>query len=137
MPIMVLTDVFLSIGGVDLSDHVDQVTLNYSADILDKTAFGTAGTRQRVGGLKDWSISFQIQSDEAASSVSQTLFPLVGATTAVIMRPKKATAVGATNPNYQGNAVLENFNPLDGGIGELARSSSTLQGDGLLTRAIT
>jgi hypothetical protein len=135
MPIMVLTDVFLSIGGVDLSDHVDQVTLSYSADVIDKTAFGTAGTRQRVGGLKDWSMSFQVQSDEAAGSVSATLFPLVGATTAVIMRPKKATAVSATNPNYQGNAVLENFNPLDGGIGELARSSSTLQGDGLLTRA--
>ena len=135
MAIQVLTDVMVSVNGVDLSDHVDSVTLNYSADMLDKTAFGTAGTRQRVGGLKDWSLAIQVQSDEAAGSVSATLFPLVGASVPIIVRTRKGVAISATNPEYRGNAVLENFNPLDGGIGELARSGCTLQGDGGLTRA--
>lgn len=130
----VYTNAFVSVGGVDLSGHVRQATISYSAEMQDKTAMGDL-TRTRLGGLKDWSLELNFNQDFAASNVDATLFPLVGTSVAVIIRPDVA-AVSAINPNFTGNAILESYAPLGGNVGDMAETPVSFQADGTLTRAV-
>lgn len=134
MATLVFKDAFVSINGVDLSDHVKSVTVNYSAEMLDATAMGN-DTKISKGGLKNWSVEVEFHQDYATSNVDATLFPLVGSTFTVIVRPVKATAVSATNPNYTGTGILESYSPIGGAVGELAATSITIQPAGTLSRA--
>lgn len=131
----VLTDAFVSINAVDLSDHVNQVTLNYQAELQDSTTMG-ADTRERLGGLKDWSLEIDFYQDFDAAEVDATLFPLVGATFTAIVREDKTAGVSATNPNYSGTGILESYPPLGGSIGEMSASSVTIQAAGTLSRLV-
>lgn len=134
MPVMVLKNAYVLINAVNLSDHVKSVTINYAAEILEKTAM-SANSKQRIAGLKDWSVDVELNQDFAAASVDATLFPLVGAAAFAIEIRPDAGVVSATNPKYTGNALLESYPPISGSVGELATVSITLQGDGDLTRA--
>ena len=134
MPVMVLKNAYVLINSVNLSDHVKSVTINYAAEIIEKTAM-SANSKQRIGGLKDWSIDIELNQDFAAASVDATLFPLVGAAAFPIEIRPDAGVVSATNPKYTGNALLESYSPITGTVGELATTSITLPGDGDLARA--
>jgi len=136
MATLVYTDAFVSINSVDLSDHVRSVQLNYEAEILDDTAMSTSGTRSNRPGLKNWTLTVEFYQDFAAANVDATLFALIGAVAfPVIVRPVKATVVGATNPNYTGNAVLESYPPITGEIGVMGMASATFRCSGALVRA--
>ena len=136
MPILVLTDPFLSINAVDMSDHTKQVAFDATADMLDSTAGGNT-TRQRLAGLKDWSVEADIEEDYAAASIDATLFPLIGAAPfAIEVRPVKTGGRSATNPGYSGNAVLENYKPVAGQHGQILMTHVILRGAGPLTRNI-
>jgi len=134
LPVMVLKNAYVSVNSVDLSDHVTSVTINYSAEILEKTAMG-ASSKQRIAGLKDFSVDLEFNQDFAAGEVDATLFPLVGAAAFPIEIRPDAGVVGTANPKYTGNGLLESYSPLDGSVGELATTSTTIQGDGDLARA--
>ncbi len=132
---LVFTDAFVSFNAVDLSASVKSVTLDYSAEALDITAMGDS-THIRLGGLKDWSASVEFHQDYAAGSVDATLFPLVGTTATLMIRPVKSTVVGPTNPNYTGTALLESYSPVGGAVGEVAATSASFQAASTLTRAV-
>lgn len=129
----VLTDASVVVNGVDLSDHVRSLTLQYNADAVDKTAMGDT-TRNRTGGLKDWSVSIEFNQDFAANEVDATLFPLVGSTFTFTGKPTSA-AVSATNPSFSGSALLESYQPINGSVGDLHTTSVSLVAAGDLTRA--
>ncbi len=131
---LVLTDAFVSFNAIDLSASVKSVTLDYSAEALDVTAMGDT-THIRLGGLKDWNASVEFHQDYAAGNVDATLFPLVGSTAVLIIRPDKSDAVSATNPNFTGTALLESYSPVGGAVGEVAATSASFQAAGALTRA--
>ena len=135
MPAFVLKNAYVLINAVNLSDHVKSVTINYAAEILEKTAM-SANSKQRIAGLKDWSVDVELNQDFAAASVDATLFPLVGAAAFAIEIRPDAGVVSATNPKYTGNALLESYTPITGSVGELATTSITLPGDGDLARAV-
>ncbi len=142
MATLVYTDAFLSVATVDLSDHVKSLTLNYSAEMLDDTVMGTSGTRSSKPGLKNWSLEVQFLQDFAASSVDATLFPLIGAASfAVATRQSKTAAISVSNPQYSGNAVLENYTPITGEVGTLGMTNCTFRAGGgpanVLARATT
>ena len=126
-------DASVVINSVDLSDHVRQVTLNVSAAELDDTAMGDT-FRSRIGGLKDWSVTLEFNQDFAASEVDATLWPLLGTTTTITIKPTSGS-VSATNPSYSGTVLVSQYNPLTNGVGDLATTSVTWQGAGALTRA--
>lgn len=133
MATFAFTDASVVVNSVDLSDHVRQVTLNVSADELDDTAMGDT-FRSRIGGLRDWSVSLEFNSDFAASEVDATLWPLLGTTTTITIKPT-SSAVGATNPSYSGSVLVSQANPLGNSVGDLATVSVTWNGAGTLTRA--
>ena len=128
MPTMVYTDAYVRINGTDVSNHVKSVQLNYEAEMLDDTVMGTTGTRSNKPGLKNWTLQVEFLQDYAAGSIDATLFGLVGAAAfPVVVRPVKSTVVGATNPNYTGNAVLESYPPLTGEVGALGTASASFR----------
>lgn len=133
MATLVLTDVSVTIAGTDLSDHVRSVTLDYNADAVEDTNMGDS-THQRIGGLKDWSVSIEFAQDYAASKVDATLFSSVGSTVSFVGKPTSG-AVSATNPSFTGTALVESYQPINGSVGELATASVSLPAAGDLARA--
>lgn len=142
MATLVYTDASLVVNSVDLSDHVRSLTLNYEAEMLDDTVMGTSGTRSSKPGLKNWNLEVEFLQDFAAASVDATLFPLIGASSfPVAARAVKTLAISATNPEYTGNAVLENYTPIAGEVGTLGMTNCTFRAGGgagnVLTRDTT
>jgi IMP cyclohydrolase len=133
---LVLTNAYITINAVNLSDHIASITLTTSDDIVETTAFGTSA-RTRVAGLADNSIALEFHQDYATSSVEATINgspSLVGTITAVVVKPNGATT-GATNPSYSFNALVSEWTPLNGAVGELATASVTWPIDGAITKA--
>lgn len=127
------TNAFVSVNAVDLSTFVRSVTINVEAEDLEDTAMGDT-YRSRIAGLKDWSVDVEFNQDFAASAVDVTLWPLLGTVTALIVKPVNTTT-SATNPQYSGNVLVSEYNPLDGSVGDLATTSVSWPGAGTLSRA--
>lgn len=128
-------DAKVTVNSVDLSQYVRQVSISASADQLDDTAMGDT-FRSRLGGLKDWSINLEFNSDFAAAAVDATLWSLLGTTTTVTVKATSA-ATSATNPIYSGPVLVSALTPVGGSVGDLATVGVTWQGAGALTRATT
>ena len=135
MATFVLYDAYLSVAGVDLSDHVRSVTVDAGQNMADDTAMGDAFV-SNTAGLATWSISVELLQDYASSKVDATLEPLlgIGNTAALVVRPT-SSSVSATNPNYSGTGILESYNPIGGTVGDQAMASATFQSASALTRA--
>lgn len=130
---IVLTDVSVTVNSVNLSDHIASVTLTTDVAEVATTAFGdTAVTR--VGGLKDNSVQIEFHQDFAASNVEATVYPLIGSTTTVVVKPT-SSAVGATNPSYTFSALVSSWSPVAGSVGDLATVSVTWPISGAITKA--
>ncbi len=126
-------DAKVLINSVDLSDHVRSVTLNVEAEDLEDTAMGD-NFRSRIGGLKDWSVDIELNQDYDAAKVDATLWPLLGTVTTISINPFNS-ANSATNPQYSGNVLVSEYNPLDGSVGDLGTTSVSWPGAGALARA--
>jgi len=100
MSAFVLTNAYVMINNVDLSDHVRSVTIDYSAETPESTAMGVA-TKQRLPGLLDWKADIEFNQDYASGKVHATLFTLVGVSTTIIVQAV-AGAESATNPKLPG-----------------------------------
>ena len=130
---LVLTNPSISIAGTDLSSSISSVTLDTKYDIIETTAFGDTA-KKRVAGLADNSITLEFFQDFAASSVEATIFPLLGTAAALIIKPVAST-VTTTNPSYSVSALVSEWQPLKGGIGQLATASVTWPVSGAITKA--
>jgi hypothetical protein len=122
----------VEINGSDLSDHVSSVTLNYASEMLDETAMGDS-TRIRKGGLKAWSIDITPHQDFASGKWDAILWPLVGTTVCVELRPQNICST-AVNPIWSGIGVVEKYNPVGGAVGTLLDAPTTIQSAGDLAR---
>ena len=52
MASLVLTNCFLSINAVDLSDHVESIKINYKANIQENSAMSVS-SKSNIAGLKE------------------------------------------------------------------------------------
>jgi hypothetical protein len=116
-------DYKITVGTVNLSTAINSVTLDITTDEVETTAFGST-YRTRIGGLKDASVSLDFHQDFAAGSVDALLFPLMGSTVAVKIAPTSGT-VTATNPEYRFTALVTQYQPFAGAVGDLATLSVT------------
>lgn len=120
--------------GVDLSADVESITLNYGSEMLDETAMGD-DTRVNKGGLKTWSIDFNVHQDYATTSdPDAVIWPLVGTTTCFEIRTNNSCTTG-TNPAWYGIGVIESYAPVGGSVGSLLDAAGTIQSAGSITRA--
>ena len=132
----VLSNAKVTINAVDLSDHVRSLTINYEAEVVDDTNMGDTA-RNKLPGLLNWTVDIEFAQDYASSKVDATLFSLVGAAAFAISIVPVNTTVSATNPNFNGNALLASYPPLTGSVGALATAPIRLEGTGVLSRTTT
>lgn len=132
---IVLTNAFISVGGVDLSDLVASVTLSETHDVVETTAFSSTAAKTRVAGLEDNSITLEFHQDYATGEVEQTIYPLLGTAAAVIVKPN-GSSTSAFNPSYTCSAIISEWTPINGAVGELASASVTWPVSGAITKAV-
>lgn len=130
---IVLTNAYVTVNSVDVSDHVASVTLNSSIDVVETTAFSTTAARTRIGGLADNSITLEFHQDYASGSIEATIYPLLGTTTSVVVKPN-GSSTSATNPAYTSTVLVSEWTPLNGAVGELATASVTWPVSGAITK---
>ena len=123
----VLTDATVIINSVTLSDHAKAVTVEDTRDQVDLTAFGA--TNKTYGkGLGDGKFTIEFFQDFAAGEVHATLQPLISSTTPVTVEVRATSAArSATNPGIVMSALMFNYNPLSGSIGDASTFSAEFQ----------
>lgn len=131
MPIFAYKDVMLSINAIELQDRANSVVLTYEVEAQDATVFG--GNRASIGGIQNNSLEVTLYQDFAAGEVEATIFPLVGTTTTVVVKPNNA-AQSATNPTYTiTGAYLASHTPINATeVGTTAPISLTFTGGTLV-----
>lgn len=134
MTTQVLTNASVTLNAVNVSAYCEKVSLTYKADMNDVSAMGSTA-HAKLGGLTDWTITLECFEDNTAAGPVATLFSQVGASIAIILLPNGGTA-SATNPKYTGNAIVASIAPIDGQVGQAQKCAVTLDGSGVLTRAI-
>ena len=136
MAIFLNNKVGVKVNSVDLSDHVTSVTLNRSFDELEVTAMGDTGHKY-VKGLEASSVTIDFLNDPASANVLATLQAAWGTTVEVKLLQEKGTAVGATNPLYTMNVLVNNTTDINGGVGDIGTQSVTWNVQGATTVATT
>jgi hypothetical protein len=130
---IVLTNASVSIAGTDLSTSITNITLETKYDIIETTTFGNT-SKTRVAGLADNSISLDFLQDFAASSVEATIYPLLGTTQTIIVKPVSGSTT-TTNPQYTVSALISDWTPLKGAVGQLSTASVTWPISGTIAKA--
>lgn len=129
----VATDYTITIGGTDFSTSLAAVTLDVSAEEQETTSFGNS-FRTRISGLKDGSVSLDFHQDFGATSVDATLWPLLGTSVEIVIKPT-SEATGATNPTYTFDALVTEYQPFASSVGDLATLSVSWPVNGAVVRA--
>jgi hypothetical protein len=111
------------------------LSLNSTFDVVETTAFSSTAAKTRVAGLADNSISLEFHQDYATGEVEQTIYPLLGTVQSVIVKPN-GSSTSAFNPSYTASAVISEWTPLNGTVGELATASVTWPVTGAITKAV-
>jgi hypothetical protein len=126
---IVLTNVGVTFGTTDISSYVTSVTLGSNYDVVETTAFGNTA-RTRVAGLADNSVTFEFNQDYAAGALEATIYPTLGTAVSVTVRP-----IAGSTPAYSFSALVSEWTPLNGAVGELATASVTWPISGAITKS--
>jgi hypothetical protein len=126
-------DVF-TVGGVDLKDQLQSITLTYTKEALEVTTL--ADTARKFGaGLQNNEITFTVLGSFATTEAVQTFFGDVGTTTDIVYSPL-AGAPATSSPKYELVGGYLASLPITVNVGELLAVTVTFQG-GTLTQDIT
>ncbi len=132
---IVLTNAYVLFGSTDISDHVSSISISSSYDIVETTAFGQTA-KTRVAGLADNSVTLEFHQDYATSSIEQTIYPTLGTAVTIAVKPVN-TSTSTINPQYGFSAVISEWTPVSGAVGELATASVSWPISGAITKTTT
>lgn len=130
---IVLTNASITFASTDISSYVSSVTLSTSLDVVDTTSFGNTA-RTRVAGLADNQVTIEFFQDFGSGLLESIIYPTIGTSAAMVIKPV-AGSTTATNPSYSFNALVSEWQPLSGAVGELATASVTWPISGAITKA--
>jgi hypothetical protein len=136
MAVFLNNGVGVKVNSVDLSDHVNNITLNRNFDELEVTAMGDSG-HKFIKGLEASSITLDFLNDTATASVLQTLQAAWGTNVTLVLLQNKGTAVSATNPLYTMTVLVNGTTDINGATGDLATQSVTWNVSGTIAVAST
>jgi hypothetical protein len=135
MPRIVLTNASVVFASADLSSYISSVTLSTSLDVVDTTSFGNTA-RTRVAGLADNQVTIEFFQDFGSGLLESIIYPTIGTSAAMVIKPVVGSTT-ATNPQYAFNALVSEWQPLSGAVGELATASVTWPISGAITKTTT
>lgn len=130
---IVLTNASVTFASTDISSYVSSITLSTSLDVVDTTAFGSTA-RSRVAGLADNQVTVEFFQDFASGALESIVYPTIGTSVAMVIKPVSGTTT-AVNPQYSFNALVSEWQPLSGAVGELSTASVTWPVSGAITKA--
>jgi len=133
MPRIVLTNASVTFASTDVSSYVSSVTLSTSLDVVDTTSFGNT-SRTRVAGLADNQVTIEFFQDFGSGLLESIVYPTIGTSAAMVIKPVAGTTT-ATNPQYSFSALVSEWQPLSGAVGELSTASVTWPISGAITKA--
>jgi hypothetical protein len=136
MAVFLNNKVGVKVNSVDLSDHVQSITLNRSFEELTVTAMGDSG-QKFVKGLEASSVTIDFMNDTAAGETLATLQAAWGTNVTVVLLQEKDTAVSATNPLYTMTCLVNNTTDINGAVGDLGMQSVTWNVSGTVAVATT
>lgn len=112
---------------VDLTTRVKSITINTSGETLDVTTLNSAG-RERIAGLKDYSLDVTFTQDYAATNVDATLSGIVGGSAGTFSWRPTSAVQSATNPTYSGEVICTSYTPVSSGVGDADEASAHFEG---------
>jgi hypothetical protein len=128
----------ITVNGQDISNYVHEVSVETSRADVDVTGFQAANT-EHLAGLGDAQITMTVYQDFGAAAIDALLWPLSTSNTPFTVAVRAAVgAKSATNPEYSMQALLLNYNPISGAVGDAADTPVTFvnAAQAGLTRAI-
>ena len=132
MASLILKDARVELNGVVLSAYVRSCKLNKNRAVKETTAM-TESSFSGLPGVRSWDVDLDMNYDTV---VEAALAAIDAGDVAVAVKVRITSGVvSATNPEYQGNVLLESFAPIGGSHGDVAKLSVKLRGTGALTRA--
>jgi hypothetical protein len=143
---LVLTDAVVTLNATDISEYVTSVTLNTPEDVVETTAMSAVGARTRTSGLKDHSVTLELNNDFASGALEAVVQGIgIGNLASLTVKPT-SDATSTTNPIYKadgtgtgaskaGQVLISEWTPLNGAVGELATVSVTWPVSGQIVRA--
>lgn len=137
---LVIQDANVLFASNDISQYISSISLSTSVDVIETTGLGSSA-RTRVGGLFDNSVTIEFNQDFADNALEELIngtslaTTTVGTAVAMQIKPVNA-ATSASNPKYTFNALISEWQPLSGAVGELATVSVTWPISGVITKAI-
>jgi hypothetical protein len=133
----VMKVIAFTVGGVNLADHMQEISMDLEKEVKDTTCFGS-NSKTKMLGLADSKIPATFLQDYAADKTDATLWAMwnSGDEETIIARPTTAAA-SATNPQYSVNVLLPAYSPIKGKVGDLATVQVTFEGTGDVTRTVT
>lgn len=140
---LVLLNASVIVGSAsdDISDHVTSVRITRRFELLDDTRMGLTA-RSRKPGLEDWRIEVNIIQEfmgtSSGAGIDKILASLSALTSAFPIKVKPvAAAQGPDNPLYTGNVFLEQYEPMNGEIGQIMRTTVPFVSAGNFSRLVS
>lgn len=134
MPSMVLLAEYVEINGTDLSDYTKKAELTTKVEEKDVTTYGSNGWKEVLGGIKSGELALEFLQDVSASALDSIMWPLLGTVVTFEVRADSA-AVGTSNPSYTGSVLINGWNPIQGSVGDEAKTSVSYPTSGAVARA--
>ena len=124
MAVFLNNGVGVKVNSVDLSDHVNNITLNRNFDELEVTAMGDSA-HKFIKGLEAASVTLDILNDLTSSpAVTTTLQSCYGKNVVWTFKQSNATT-STTNPLYTVTLLVNNLTPINGATGDVSMQSLT------------
>ena len=132
---MIYKNAFLSLGGTNLSAHLESVEPSFEVEMGDDTVMGDTG-RSNEPGLENVTITARFKNPfTATTGPDAVIWPLKGTTFTVIFRPHGASS-STSNPSYTITMTWNSWNPTGGSVGDVMIGTLSLVGaPGVATRA--
>jgi hypothetical protein len=130
---IVLKDCVITVDGDDISDHVTSVVIETTRDEVDVTAFGSAN-KEMLAGLGDATITLEVLQDFASNEIDQNMYQHSIEDDPFEVTVKADDAATSTdNPEYSlPAALLFNYSPISGAVGEASTTTLTFRNAGPL-----
>lgn len=120
----------------DISAFCEEVSLSRDIETAEVTTFGN-DSKAYITGLTDATVSISGKFDAgSASAVDTVLSALIGSASTVSWAYRvNSASTSATNPEYQGEAIMTSYE-VSGSVGDAVTFSAELQCTGAITRAV-
>lgn len=121
----------VTVNGIDLSDHIETIVASEKWDDNDVSSLG-ATAHEHLLGLADPTIQLNFFQDFSPSEVHATLGPLAGSNTPfpIVITVDGRSAVSAANPKFTMQALMPQYDILNGSIGKPSTTSITFVNGG-------